>query len=180
MTERVRQAELARRLEVSRQAIGDLVARGILMLGADGLIDVETARQAIADNIHPTGKTAAAARPAESNQADQPAAPPKPPTIDFHAARTLHMYTVAQREALKLRTELGELAPRAELDRLMKLAVINAREYLRSEPPRLAVLLDGLDRPGREALLVKAFEEFLRRLSEWRTPQQEHDDVGAA
>ena len=40
MGERVTQAELARRLEVSRQAIHDLIQRGLLQLGGDGKIDV--------------------------------------------------------------------------------------------------------------------------------------------
>jgi len=162
--ERVRQAELARRLEVSRQAIGDLVARGILMVGADGLVDVDSARSAISANVHPTGKTAAAARPAEGPPPDAP----KPTTIDYHAAKTLREYTEAQRAALKLRQELGELAPLAEIDRRLRLAVLSAREYLRAEPPRLAVLLDGLDRTGREELLTKTFDEYLRRIANWR------------
>lgn len=177
MNERIRQAELARRLDVSRQAIGDLVARGILTVGDDGLLDLAAARLAIAANVHPTGKTAAAAKP---EAAGVPAEhdKQKPPAIDYHAARTLREYTEAQRAALKLRQELGELAPIAEVDRILRLAIIDAREYLLSEPPRLAVLLDGLDRPAREALLKQAFAEFLRRIAEWRPP--EDADAGPA
>ena len=162
--ERVRQAELARRLEVSRQAIGDLVSRGVLTIGSDGLVDVDAARAAIAANVHPAAKTAAAARPDDAPTTDAP----KPATIDYHAAKTLREYTEAQRAALKLRQELGELAPLAEVDRRLRLAVLSAREYLRAEPPRLAVLLDGLDRAGRELLLAKTFDEYLSRIAAWR------------
>lgn len=159
--ERIRQAELARRLEVSRQAVNDLVARGILTVGPDGLIDIDAARQAIAANLHPTAKSAASTRPE---------APPaeKPRPVDFNTARTLREYTEAQRAALKLRQETGELAPLAEIEQQLRLAVLSAREYLRGEPPRLALLLDGLDRPAREALLARSFDEFLRRLASWR------------
>jgi hypothetical protein len=169
MSERVRQAELARRLNVSRQAVGDLVTRGILIVGDDGLIDVDSASVAIANNVHPAGKTAAATRPQNNDQAPQHAAPPQPTAgLDYHAARTLREYTEAQRAALKLRQEIGELAPLAAIERQLKTAILDAREYLRNEPPRLAVLLDGLDRPGREDLLNKTFDEFLRRLADWK------------
>lgn len=162
--ERVRQAELARRLDVSRQAIGDLVARGIVIVGTDGLIDVDAASAAISANVHPTAKTATAARPQDEVPRDQP----KPEGIDYHAARTMREYTEAQRSALKLRQDLGELAPLAEIDRRLRMAVLSAREYLRAEPPRLAVLLDGLDRADREELLAKTFDEYLRRISQWQ------------
>lgn len=69
---------------------------------------------------------------------------------------------------LDLRKRRGELAPAAEVARLLSAAVVNAREFLRGESPRLAMLLDGLDRPGREALLAKTFDEFLNRLAAWR------------
>lgn len=164
MSDRVRQAELARRLGVSRQAIGDLVGRGILAVEVDGLIDEAEARAAIAANVHPAGKTATALPKDAPPNTDQPATPEK--SISYHDAKTLRELTEAKRAALKLRQEMGDLAPRAEIERLLRSAILDAREYLRAEPPRLAVLLDGLDRSGRAALLAKTFEEFLRRLAE--------------
>lgn len=165
MSERVRQAELARRLDVSRQAIGDLVSRGILQLGDDGLLDLDEATRAIAASVHPTGKTAAAT-PKPHAEPSTPASAPA--GIDYHTAKTLREYTEAQRAAIKLRQEMGELAPLAEIDRCMRMAILDAREYLRGEPARLSLLLDGLDRPGREALLAGTFDEFLARLARWR------------
>lgn len=177
MSERIRQAELARRLDVSRQAVGDLVSRGILIVGDDGLIDVDAARIAIANNVHPAGKTAAAARPPQENATPNEPSMPAAPTagLDYHAARTLREYTEAQRAALKLRQEIGELAPLAAIERQLRTAILDAREYLRNEPPRLAVLLDGLDRSGREALLKKTFDEFLSRLAEWKRGPMNND-----
>lgn len=179
MNERVRQAELARRLDVSRQAIGDLVARGVLAVGADGLIDLAEAETAIAAAVHPASKTSAAmrAQPTRDGHDSTNSEPQKPPAIDYHAARTLREFTEAQRAALKLRQELGELAPLASIERQLAAAVIAAREYLRTEPPRLAVLLDGLDRQGREAILAKTFDEFLRRLADWKPTPAHADDT---
>jgi len=175
MNERIRQAELARRLDVSRQAINDLVQRGILIVGADGLIDEATARTAIAENVHPTGKTASKT----AADAPAPAAVPsaaQPAEMNYHTAKTLREYTEAKRAALKLRQEMGQLAPLAEIDLHLRTAVLDAREYLRGEPPRLAVLLDGLDRHARETLLAATFDEFLRRLAEWQPPEYAHAD----
>ena len=53
---------LARELGVSRQAIHDLVKREILTKDKDGLIDVEMAKIALANRVHPSSKTAAALR----------------------------------------------------------------------------------------------------------------------
>lgn len=74
----------------------------------------------------------------------------------------------AELAELNLRERRGELAPAAEIARMLGAAVVDAREFLLGESPRLAVLLDGLDRPGRESLLAKTFDEFLRRLAAWR------------
>lgn len=173
MSERIRQAELARRVGVSRQAIGDLVARGKLVVGGDGLLDFDEARAAIAANVHPAGKTASAARPAEPPPAETP---PPTPKIDYHAARTLREFTEAQRAALKLRQESGELANQALLRRHVLGAVLDAREYLRNEPARLAVLLEGLTRAEREAVLAETFDQFLAMLSKAGDTPVESDD----
>lgn len=163
MTDRLKPAELARELGVSRQAIHDLQERGILPRSEDGLIALAEARAAIANNIHPGGKTAA--------RLPEETAPPHEQKIDFHTARTLREFTEAKRAVIKLRIEQGELAPIADVDRMLRSAVLNAREFLRGEPKRLAVILEGMDRPSRETLLTKTFDEFLTRLSGWRAEE---------
>jgi hypothetical protein len=57
---RIKPAELARELGVSRQAINDLQKRGKLPRSDDGLVDVDLARHAIASRVRPSGKTAGA------------------------------------------------------------------------------------------------------------------------
>ena len=95
---RVRPAELARELNVSRQAIHDLQNRGKLSRDADGLIDLELARFALLNRVHPKGKTAQAvqhpgpaptmAQPPQPAQ-DETAAQRKPFQLDrCHALRT--------------------------------------------------------------------------------------------
>jgi terminase small subunit / prophage DNA-packing protein len=46
--------------------------------------------------------------------------------------------------------------------------VLAAREYLLGEPPRLASLAIGLDKPAVEKLLSETFATFLTRLAAWR------------
>lgn len=161
MSERVTQAELARRLGVSRQAINDLMTRDLLPRSSDGLIDIDIATTAIAANIHPTAKTTAALPKSE------PAAPPEQKGISYHTAKTLREITEAQIAGIKLRTMQNELAPRAEVDRKLRAAVISAREFLLAEPPRLAILMEGSTALEREELLKVTFNEFLTRISNW-------------
>lgn len=93
---RVKPAELARTLGVSRQAIHDLIERGVISKDAEGLIDAEMARIAIANRVRPSGKTAAAltAPPPPAGIA-APVPPPADQHADaagatsFHVARTL-------------------------------------------------------------------------------------------
>ncbi|SFE88573.1 hypothetical protein [Paracidovorax wautersii] len=60
MSERLTQAELGRQLGVTRQAIHKLLEAGKITADGDGLIDLEAARVAIANNVHPGSKTAQA------------------------------------------------------------------------------------------------------------------------
>lgn len=74
---------------------------------------------------------------------------------------------------LTLRKLRGELAPVAEVQRTLAAAIVNAREYLRVEPPRLSLLLEGLGRTQREAVLCTVFDNFLTHLSSWRPAGQD-------
>ncbi|WP_230690847.1 hypothetical protein, partial [Streptococcus pneumoniae] len=72
---RVSQASLARALGVTRQAVHDLIRRGVLVPDADGRFDVDRSRAQIADRVRPSGKTASAAAAMGTN-------PPPPPPED--------------------------------------------------------------------------------------------------
>lgn len=74
----------------------------------------------------------------------------------------------AENAELNLRIRRGELAPVEEVSRILRSAVLAAREYLRGQPPRLALELEGLNSAERQALLAKNFDIFLKILSAWR------------
>jgi hypothetical protein len=108
---RIKPAELARELGVSRQAINDLQKRGKLPRSDDGLVDVDLARHAIANRVRPSGKTAGALT-----------APPPPAGngtfsgMQADAEQVSYMEAKRQRESaeakiaqLKLRQMEGEL-----------------------------------------------------------------------
>lgn len=102
---RLTESGLARELDVSRQAVHQLVKRGILSKDANGLIDVEMARVALAARVHPSSKTAAAV--AQKNDAATPQQPPTEIT-SYHVAKTLREATEAQ----IARVKLGEMQKR--------------------------------------------------------------------
>jgi len=120
---RVKPAELARELGVSRQAVHDLIARNILSKDADGKIDAEMAKIALANRVRPSGKTAQALA-SPPPPAGMPAPAPPPPDSEpdaasatsFHVARTLREGEEARMAKIKrmqLERTLTEAAPAA-------------------------------------------------------------------
>ena len=61
----------------------------------------------------------------------------------------------------------GLLIPAGMIEPKLKAAVVAAREMWRGEPPRLAREMQGKAPQEAEALLSKAFDAFLVRLSQW-------------
>lgn len=106
---RVKPAELARELGVSRQAIQDLIGRGILSKDGDGLIDAEMAKIALANRVRPSGKTAAAILAPAPPPVGLPAPVPPPAehqvdaanATSFHVARTLRESEEARMAKIK-------------------------------------------------------------------------------
>jgi hypothetical protein len=152
---RAKPAELARELGVSRQAVHDLIERGILQKGEDGTIDVEMAKVAIANRVRPSGKTAAAVLGPAPPPMGMPAPVPPPAehqvdpaaATSFHVARTLRESEEARMAKLKrqqLEGSLIELEP-------AKTAVFTAFRTLRDSAmplgrrvaPRLASMTDS-------------------------------------
>lgn len=117
---RAKPAELARELGVSRQAVHDLIDRGILQKGEDGTIDVEMAKIAIANRVRPSGKTAAAVLGPAPAPASLPAPVPAPAehqidpaaATSFHVARTLRETEEARMAKLKRQQLEGSLIER--------------------------------------------------------------------
>jgi hypothetical protein len=146
---RVNQATLARMLEVSRQAIGDLVTRGVLTVDDAGLIDVEAAREAIANSVRPSSKTAQALGTTPSAPAGPitDAADIKKPTDEntavtsYHVAKTLNEAALAGINQHKLRELRGELIAVKAVETALAGALSGMREHMLQIAPRLAPLL---------------------------------------
>ena len=136
---------LARELGVSRQAIHDLVKRDILTKDKDGLIDVEMAKIALANRVHPSSKTAAAL------QGTQPADTLPPSTTEtepdgteitsYHVAKTLREAAEAQMARLKLAEMQGALIRIDAVKATLATVFATTRDALLQIPARMAPLL---------------------------------------
>lgn len=193
----ITQAEFARRHGVSRQAVNDLIVRGVITLTADRMIDEAIALDAITASRDPArvGKiisgpeinmTSADIPSPATATAGQPVPPTADEAISYHAAKTRREHAMAKIAEIDLKTaELDYAAKRglliraADIEPKIKGAVIAAREYLRAQPPRLAALLESKTKIERELLLRQTFDEFLTRLSDWRNAGIIEDDADA-
>ena len=184
---RVRKAQLARELGVSRQAISNLVKRGVLSEDKDGLVDVELARHAIASRVSPDSKTSQALSvvPAPAGQpvAPQALAAGKPveelAITNYHVAKTLNESAQAKMNHLKLREMQGELIRVDAVRTAVAGAMSMARESLMQIPTRLAAILAGESDASAihrmlEAEIITALQELGRGLR--ASADDEEDD----
>lgn len=159
------QAALARELDVSRQAVNDLVKRGILPIDKDGLIDVELARHAIANRVRPSGKTAAAlngASPAAAPAESEAAANDSAPITSYHVAKTLREAAEAKMANLRLAEMERKLIDKDRASAGAFTAFRQLRDALgvlpRKVAPAAAVATDVRE---VEALIARAIREAL-------------------
>lgn len=139
---RATKAKLARELQVSRQAIGDLVKRGILSEDKDGLVDVDLAKLAIQNRVRPNSKTGEAlakdAKPsAAAPQAPAPADGSQQIT-SFHVAKTLNEAALARMNQLRLKEMEGDLILVSAVEKLWAQRMSQTREVLQQSRSRLA------------------------------------------
>jgi cell wall-associated NlpC family hydrolase len=160
-------AELARELNVSRQAIHELQNAGVIERAADGLIDFELARMAVAARVHPKGKTAqaVAAPQPQPAAAPAPAAPAQPAAqvTNFHVARTLREAAEARMAQLKLAELEGDLVRAADVAAAATGAATAIRQQLEQTPDRIAAEF-GTDEAHRRALRRRIAEEIAAAL----------------
>jgi len=71
------------------------------------------------------------------------------------------------------------LIPAEEVEPLWSSAVLNAREFLVGEPLRLASLIIGMEKSAVEELLARTFDDFLRRLANWKAEDSDDQDEDA-
>ena len=148
--QRLTESALARELKVSRQAVHELVKRGKLQKGDDGLIDAAAARLAILNGVHPGSKTAAALQ-SSAPAAAPPAQPPAsqhsgdsttdPQITSYHVAKTLREATEAQIAKLKLSEMRGELIRVDAIRSALAGMIAGTRDSLLQIPARLAPVL---------------------------------------
>lgn len=145
VTARATQAELARLLGVSRQAVNDLVRRNILEVGQDGRIDTELARVALANRVRPSAKTAASANstamPMATPAADTATAAENTSVTSFHVAKTLRETAEARIAQLKLAELQGELIRVSDVRAAYAKRAAGLREAILQLPARLSAQL---------------------------------------
>lgn len=143
---RLTESGMARELGVSRQAVHELVKRGILSKDANGLIDVEMAKVALLNRVHPSSKTAAAL----SQQQEPPVAPPTNPETkepadteitSYHVAKTLREAAEAQIARLKLAEMQGDVIQASAVRSTWAARIASTRDALLQIPSRLAPVL---------------------------------------
>jgi hypothetical protein len=162
---------MARELNVSRQAIHDLIGRGIISPDADGLLDAELVRVALANRVRPSGKTAAAlghsvgSLPPAGNAADTGAAPD---STSYHVAKTLREAAEARIAQLKLAEMERKLIDAAGAKRAAYTAFRSLRDALmvvgRKIAPTVAAQTDPRDvQQAIESAIRDALDAFARR-----------------
>lgn len=144
-TPKLTESGLARLLSVSRQAIHDLVKRGILEKDSSGLIDVSKAQAALANSVHPSSKTAAAL---QSTTPAPPSASAEPPdssqsveVTSYHVAKTLREAAEAQMARLKLAEMQGDVIRVAAVKSQLATVFATVRDALLQIPARMAPVL---------------------------------------
>lgn len=152
---RLSQSGLARRLGVKRQAVHDLVKRGVIAVDDNGLIDVLAATTAISRTLRADSKTVATIMAAQPPAVPaDPIAPPSAPTdqqpesepasIDpndatsYHVARTLREAAEARMAQLRLRVMAGELVDADRVRRAATTLAATARSAFERIPDKLA------------------------------------------
>ena len=143
---RVTQSELARRVGVSRQAIHDLINRGLLQKGDDGLIDFEQAKRDIDNNLKKVdAKTLnnIIGNPPPSSLFDKPEQP-----NEYNAARLRDIEATAGMKELKLKEKEGSLIDKEGYERAAHTTARTLRDALINNlPARISQELAALTDP---------------------------------
>lgn len=142
---RVTQADLARELGVSRQAVNDLVKRGVLVLGADRKLDLDAARVIVQERVRPSGKTASAVAASDAAPAATEAKPDN--AAAYYVAKAAREASEAGIAQLRLRQMQGELIEREPTVQATFTAFRQLRNGLTFLPRKLSGQLVGKTQP---------------------------------
>jgi hypothetical protein len=156
------QAEMARLLQVSRQAINDLIRRNILTPEPDGRLDVDLTRLALAQRVRPSAKTA---RHLETTVAAVPGpstAQPTDASISYHIAKTLREVAEARMAQLTLGKMRGELLDAASVRHAIADAARALRDGLANCARRIAADVAPLQSVADcEAVIAREHAHFI-------------------
>lgn len=185
MSERLTQAQLARELGVSRQAIHKHVVAGTLAMGEDGKIDLDAARAAM-QTLHPGAKTVQALAGSAPAATPSPAAAPKPTDVvipakaghllgdadehgmptNYHIARTLREAEEARIARLKREEMEGQLIRLEAVRSVAANTLAATREALLQLPARLSTVLAAEGSPARvHDMLQQEIHQALAQLA---------------
>jgi phage terminase Nu1 subunit (DNA packaging protein) len=165
--QRLTESGLARQLGVSRQAVHELVKRGVLSKDKDGLIDFELAKHALMNRVRPSGKTTASLQePATPAATQTPETSTEPEITSYHVAKTLREAAEAQIARLKLAEMQGDVIQVSAVRATWSARIASARDALLQIPSRLApVLAAETDLAAVTLLLEDEIRQALAELS---------------
>lgn len=158
---RIRLAELARRLGVSRAAVSKARAAGrIAAPGPDGLVDADDAQRQWKENTRQAMKAAAAEETGEETR-------PRGGQARYGSARARRELARAAREELTLAKERGSLIAVADANAAMTFIGATLRSLLDVLPDQAAPLVAPItDMDECHRLLSDACRDLLDRLGE--------------
>lgn len=159
--QKLTESGLARELGVSRQAVHDLVKRGILEKDSDGLIDVAAAKRALLENVRPSGKTSISLQDSEERiklfeeevkkevRETKPEDSPSEGSeiTSYHVAKTLREAAEAQIARLKLAEMQGKYLIKEDFERHLFTAGRMLRDTLTNCSRRIGAEVAGTTNP---------------------------------
>ena len=170
-TQKLTESAFARQRGVSRQAIHDLVKRGILEKDANGLIDVEKAEKALQNSVHPSSKTAATLQPKQTPKTDDSNSEGVEIT-SYHVAKTLRESEEAKMARIKRMQLEGSVVLLADVEREAYTEARIIRDTLLGAlptklAPSLAAITDpfAVEQALREGLR-EALHDIVRKVEE--------------
>ena len=155
--QRLTESGLARQLGVSRQAVHELVKRGVLSKDKDGLIDFELAKHALMNRVRPSGKTAASLQePATPPTIQTPETSTEPEITSYHVAKTLREAAEAQIARLKLAEMQSDVIQVSAVRATWATRIASARDALLQIPARIAPVLAAETNLAAVTLLLES------------------------
>ena len=161
------QAQIARLLGVSRQAVSLHVKSGRLPVDENGNIDIEDARL-LSETMPPSAKTAGALKAQKpiSNQTTSEQPKSESPQFSYHVVKTMREAEEARMARLKREEMEGQLIRLEAVRSVAANTLAATREALLQLPARLSTVLAAEGSPARvHDLLQQEIQQALAQLA---------------